>query len=210
MRIYTNTLLGYYLFDSFKINVEQINKMEKNFERGLINYLYHDINRMMYFVKDEIFEYDIQSSIHNYLRFSFDSAKYKIAREINGKVDHVIMEKLTSKTTLIEVKSFIKNQEKFNYEKIKRDIEKTSKKIKEINDTEGYLILISKQSQLKSKNEKSNELIKLITGKNQRVDFGVIKTRLVRSYRTLYEKENKFITHKSQIRVFMFQIINKV
>lgn len=94
--------------------------MEKNFERGLINYLYHDINRMMHFVKDEIFEYDIQSSIHNYLRFNLDTAKYKVAREKNGKVDHVIMEKLTNKTTLIEVKSFIKNKEKFNYEKIKK------------------------------------------------------------------------------------------
>ena len=181
--------------------------MEKNFERGLINYLYHDINRMMHFVMDEIFEYDIQSSIHNYLRFKLDTKKYKVAREKNGKVDHVIMEILTNKTTLIEVKSFIKNKEKFNYEKIKSDIEKTSKKINENNDTEGYLILISKQSQLKSNNINSNELIKLITSKKRMIDFGNIKTRLVKSYHTMYEKDKAFIIHKSQIRVFMFQII---
>tara|TARA_B110000114_G_C15028656_1_gene371998 strand:+ start:765 stop:1256 length:492 start_codon:yes stop_codon:yes gene_type:complete len=162
---------------------------------------------MMHFVMDEIFEYDIQSSIHNYLRFKLDTTKYKVAREKNGKVDHVIMEKLTNKTTLIEVKSFIKNKEKFNYEKIKSDIEKTSKKIIENNDTEGYLILISKQSQLKSKNKNSNELIKLITSKKRRIDFGDIKTRLIRSYHTMYQNDNVFILQKSQIRIFMFQII---
>jgi hypothetical protein len=62
------------------------------------------------FVIDEIFEYDIQSSVHNFLRFKLDTTKYKIAREKNGKVDHVIMEKLTNRTTLIEVKSFIKKK----------------------------------------------------------------------------------------------------
>jgi hypothetical protein len=181
--------------------------MDKNFERELLNYLYHDINRMMYYVKDEIFEFDIQLSIHNYLRFNYDTSKYKVVREKNGKVDHVIMEKLTNKTTLIEVKSFIKSKEKFNYEKIKSDIEKTAKKIKENNDTDGYLILISKQSQLKSKDEKSNELIKLMAGKNHKVDIGKIKLRILRSYRTMFEKKNIFIENKSQIRVFMFQII---
>lgn len=122
---------------------------------------------MMHFVMDEIFEYDIQSSIHNYLRFKRDARKYKVAREKNGKVDHVIIEKLTNKTTLIEVKSFIKSKEKFYYEKIKSDIEKTSKKINENNDTEGYLILISKQSQLIAKNKNSNEIIKLIWQKTK-------------------------------------------
>lgn len=39
------------------------------------------------------------------------------------------------------------------------------------------------------------------------IDFGNIKTRLVKSYHTMYEKDKAFIIHKSQIRVFMFQII---
>lgn len=181
--------------------------MDTNFERELLNYLYHDLNRMMQFVGNEIFEFDVQCSIDFFLRFKLQNANYKISREKNGKVDHVIENKSSNKSSLLEVKSFIKKNEKIKYDVIKADIDKTFKKINENKNSEGYLILITKQSHLKSTNKKSIELIRLLTGTKQIFYFDKVKTRLLKSYITMYKNKTEFVPHNSQLRVFMFQIL---
>ena len=187
--------------------------MEKQFERDLINYLYFDLNRFRYFVQDEIFEYDIQSCIHQFLKIKYKNSNIKIKRE-KYKSDHVI-EFLNDKgdiifTTLLEVKSFIKTHESLSFIKILKDVDSLYKDISL--DIFGYFILVVKESHLNNKSKKLTSLIKSLNGTNKihYFDSGSkkIKTRIIRSFKTIYtNKENVNQVHKSQIRIFMFQIL---
>ncbi len=187
--------------------------MDKSLERDLINYLYFDLNRLRYFVDDEIFEYDIQSSIHLFLKMKLKNMNLNIKRE-KGKVDHVIEfyneQKNIQYSSLIEVKSFIKKHEKFDINKINKDIVKLNDRIN-LND-EGYLIVALKESHLAN----SNNDLGSIFSSNKRVynlikDNITVKTRIIKSFKTTYSIINEgSIKHKSQIRIYMFQVKNNL
>ena len=189
--------------------------MEKYLERDLINYLYFDLNRLRYFIGDEIFEYDIQSSIHQFLKQRLKNKNISVQREKQGKVDIVIQirdEKRNQlSSTLIEVKSFIKNRENINYKKIYSDIQKLSIKIKK--NVEGYFLLVIKESHLNQK--RSNPLLStfITTLKSKKkthnfiIEEHLVKTRIIRSLKTSYEKGDKVDkVHKAQVRLFIFQL----
>lgn len=133
--------------------------------------------------------------------------KFKVYREKNGKVDHVIENISDNITTLLEVKSFIKKRDKIKFDIIKKDIDKTFKKIIENQNSEGYLILIIKQTHLNSSNKKALEFIKMLSGTQQIFYFDKVKTRLIKSYKTMYKNKTEFVPQNSQVRVFMFQIL---
>ena len=192
--------------------------MKANFERKLLNYLYYDLNRLQYFVRDEIFEYDIQSSIHQFLMLSFNNKNALVQRERNGKVDHVIHENdengKPKHCTLIELKSFIKKHEKLNIKKIEDDIEKLNRLITGSNEnTEGYLIIAIKENHFnKTNNSTLSDFIDALSKMNTcnfNIDGKKIKTRIIRSLKTSYVKNDKPVVHKEQIRLFMFQIKKK-
>lgn len=190
--------------------------MDKNIERDLINYLFFELNKQRFLIQDEIFEYDVQSIIHFFLKLKYKNTESKVKRE-KDKTDHVI--ECNEKTSFIEVKSFIKNNEPLNYKKIFGDILKLNNKSS--NDVKTYFILVIKESHLGNRSRKYKELIKCLNDVNQKtlkfnIDNKVINTRIIRSYKTVYtekvkdkNKDNKIVNHihKSQIRVFMFQII---
>ena len=189
--------------------------MDKNFERKLLNYLYYDLNRLRYFVRDEIFEYDIQSSIHQFLMLRFNNNKNVLVhREKAGKVDHVIQENdengKTKHSTLIELKSFIKKHERLVLSKVKGDIEKLYDKRGK--DIDLYLIIAIKEKHFNSTDSTLGKFIDALTKKNTynfNISSKIIKTRIIRSLKTSYVKNDKTIVHKEQIRLFMFQIKKK-
>ena len=80
--------------------------MEKHLERDIVNYLYFDLNRLRYFVKDEVFEYDIQSSMNHFINNRLDK-NFDITRE-KRKIDLVIDKKINGgvviSTDIIEIK----------------------------------------------------------------------------------------------------------
>ena len=188
--------------------------MDINFERKLLNYLYYDLNRLRYFVKDEIFEYDIQSSIHQYLKLSFNNKNVLIKRENKGKVDHVIQitdENNRNIYILIELKSFIKKHEKFTIKKIEGDIKKLYKKINENTEkTEGYLIIVIKESHLNNKDTNSSKFINVLKNNKRsyffKINESLIRTRIIKSRKTMFLKKNKCNIHKDQLRLFLIQI----
>lgn len=192
--------------------------MEKHIERDLINYLYFELNKQRFLIQDEIFEYDVQSIIHFFLKLKYKNTGFKVKREKN-KTDHVI--ECNQETSLIEVKSFIKNNEPLNHKKIYTDILKLNKNSSK--DVQSYFILVIKESHLGNRSRKYKELIECLNNVNQKtfkfnIDNLDINTRIIRSYKTVYtekektndkDKDNKIVNHihKSQIRVFMFQLI---
>jgi predicted small secreted protein len=189
--------------------------MEKYLERELINYLYFDLNRLRYFIGDEIFEYDIQSSIHQFLKQKLKNKNLFVQREKQGWVDIVIQTRDVKgkpiPQTLIEVKSFIKSRKKINYSKICDDIRKLSKK--NFENVEGYFLLAIKESHFN--NRKSNQLlstfITTLRSKKKNYNFIIdghsVNTRIIRSLKTSYEKgDAKDKVHKAQVRLFIFQL----
>ncbi|MCX6159111.1 MAG: hypothetical protein NTY74_14115 [Ignavibacteriae bacterium] len=191
--------------------------MEKYLERDLLNYLYFDLNRMRYIIADEIFEYDVQASAHIFLKNRLKGKSVTVQRESNGKVDNVINEYDTEgnlvNCSLIEMKSFIKKNEKLNYSKILGDIKKLKNKIE--SNIFGYFILVIKETHFKHKYKNKRNLKKLLnalSGNKKSYDFiaegTTIKTRIIRSFKTEYKGgKNKTIVHNQQVRLFMFQII---
>jgi len=194
--------------------------MEKNIERDLINYLFFELNKQRFLIQDEIFEYDIQAILHEYLKLKFNNSAFKVKRE-KRKIDHVIepaFEGANKNITYLELKSFIKNKETLNFNKITADIEKLNKISN--NNIDSYFILVAKESHLKSKSIESKNLINCLNTNQKFFTFLIgnnkIKTRVLKSFKTIYvEKGNKtddsiiLNLHKSQIRVFMFQLISK-
>lgn len=180
--------------------------MEKHLERDLVNYLYFDINRLRYFVKDEVFEYDIQSSMNHFIKNRLND-NFDITRE-KRKIDLVIDKKSDDgeviSTDIIEIKSFIKNSEKFALKKIKKDLEDLKKKASDL--TNSYFILAIKESHLIKKIKDNNiHFVDALNGNVKKiVFFDTINTRIIRSLKTQFQDNN---IHKSQVRIFMFQIL---
>lgn len=188
--------------------------MEKQLERDLINYLYFELNRLRFFIYDEIFEYDIQSFIHQFLKIKFINTKLKVKREKN-KIDHVIQqydgENKLLRSTVIEVKSYIKSHERINLLNISKDVVKLKNRIPS-SYSEGYFILVIKEAHLKSKKGVLIEFLTSLNGKKKVYNFntshGKIKSRIIRSVKTTYSESDKnSYNHKSQVRVFMFQVL---
>jgi hypothetical protein len=63
--------------------------MDKNVERDLVNYLYFELNKQVFIVDYEIFEYDVQYHTHVFLKNKFKNTYNKVKREKN-KIDHTI------------------------------------------------------------------------------------------------------------------------
>jgi len=188
--------------------------MDKKIERRLMNFLYYDLNRLRYFIMDEIFEYDIQASIHKFLMLSLNNKNVLVQREKEGRVDHVITENdengNTKHLTLIELKSFIKKHERLNIKKIEDDISKLHKRITEcIELSSGYLIIAIKEKHLASSKATLKGFIDAINTKNVysfKIESIIIKTTIIRSRKTSFFKNGKTTIHKDQIRLFAFRI----
>ncbi len=194
--------------------------MKKFIERDLINYLYFDLNRMLFLIQDEIFEYDIQKIIHDFLKLKYNDKNTTIKRE-KYKIDNVIEyyneNKVIEKSIYIEVKSFIKKHEKINLDNIKKDINKLYSYTNE--KSECYFLLVVKQSHLMNATLKIKKVIDVLNSNRKKFifknDINIINTRIIRSFRTIYTEKDQSIDelknkmHKSQIRVFLFQILTK-
>lgn len=196
--------------------------MDKNLERDLVNYLFFELNKQVFIIDDEIFEYDVQYYIHSFLKFKFKNTNNKVKRE-KYKTDHVIEcydeNKLESEIQ-IELKTFIKSQESLSNEKIYGDIDKLHKTMSSNN--EYYFLLVVKEKHLTKISDKNKDLIECLNSNQKKFTFisgnKKIKTRIIRSFNTSYlvkeKTENNFSDsyiskyHRNQIRVFMFQILN--
>lgn len=187
--------------------------LDKSLERELLNYLYFDLNRIRFIVKDEIFEYDVQSSIHQFLKYRLKNKGLKIIRE-KEKIDHVIQrldtEGKPEHSALIEVKSFIKVRENLRLPPILKDITKLHERIGP--GMAGYFVLVVKESHLRSRNKELEHLVTALSGTSRTYKFldgkAKISTRIIRSVRTSYsDKEKNQRPHKSQVRIFMFQLL---
>jgi hypothetical protein len=180
--------------------------MEKRVERDIINYLYYDLNRLRFIVKDEIFEFDIQASAHHFIKNNLNN-NFDITRE-KRKIDLVIDKKNDVgeiiSTDIIEIKSFIKKNEYFALKKIKKDLEDLKMKASE--HTNSYFLLAIKESHLTKKIKDDDiNFIDALNGKVKHVIFfKSVKTRIIRSLRTQFQDQS---IHKSQVRIFMFQIL---
>ena len=196
--------------------------MDKNLQRDLICFLYFDLNRLRYIIGDEIFEYDIQANIHQFLKYRLKNKNTIVQREREGKVDIVIVSKndegIVHNYTFIEVKSFIKKSEIFDYNKIHDDIKKLSDKISERDKiSDGYLIVAVKQSHFLNTDKVFKSLLKALSGKKKSYEFEYgkerekIKAGIIRSFITYYSGKSdneghKSEVHKAQIRLFMFHL----
>jgi hypothetical protein len=193
--------------------------MENPLERELINYLYYELNTMGLLLDHEISEYDIQSCIHKYLK-SVKRPNEKVEREKENKSDVVIrrQNENNQEIDLIEIKSYIKNNEKLKFSQISSDIKKLSKNIVSYDGNvkaRGYFMIVFRERVLhKNYNKTSNkalaELFKNDSFKKHsfEIDGEKIKTRIIRSFKTAYlDKNNDFTIHRNQIRVFMFEIL---
>ena len=198
--------------------------LDKNIERDLVNYLFFELNKQKFIVVDEIFEYDVQYYIHSFLKFKFKNTRYKVKRE-KQKTDHII-EKYDHKNklvgeTFIELKSFIKKHERLNYKKIISDINKLNESRLAKNDY--YFLIAVKEKHLSNKSNKYKKLIECLNNANLKkftFENGAkkIDSRIIRSFNTSYFIKDKLTRnnkdsyikkfHKSQIRVFMFQLLN--
>ena len=101
--------------------------MNKNLERDLVNYLYFELNKENFFLRDEIFEYDVQFKVHEFLKYRFQNGNHTVTRE-KHKVDHVIENMDENRNllneTFIELKNFIKSSERLSSKKISNYIKK--------------------------------------------------------------------------------------
>jgi hypothetical protein len=194
--------------------------MKNNIERELVNYLYYELNTLGILLNHEIFEYDVQSSIHKYLKFK-RYPNEKIEREKERKSDVVIKRYLenSKEIDLMEVKTYIKKNEKLSYVNIFNDIEKLTQTLEfygeEFNEKKGYFLLAFREKVLnvnyKSfRNKAFSEFLKDDSSKiyNFEAEGKKFKTRIIRSVKTAFLSEkNEFSAHKNQIRIIMFELI---
>lgn len=196
--------------------------MNKNIERDLVNFLYFELNKENFLLKDQIFEYDVQAKVHEFLIRKFQNTNHKVKRE-KYLIDHVVEncdEKgILINQTFIELKTFIKSSERLSYRKIEDDISKLNKSFN-LTD-EYYFLLVVKNNHLTNKSPRYQNLIKCVNDRSiKKYAFEIgqkkIKTRIIRSLSTSYNEvvrvengeiikfDQKF--HKNQIRVFLFQL----
>lgn len=196
--------------------------MDKNLERDLVNYLFFELNKQVFIIDDEIFEYDVQYYIHTFLKFRFKNTNTKVKRE-KHKTDHIIEcydeNKQLDNEIQIELKTFIKSQESLSRLKIYNDINKLHKTMSSNN--EYYFLLVVKEKHLTKISDKNKDLIECLNGNQKKFTFITgnkkIKTRIIRSFNTSYLVKEKTANnysdsyinkyHRNQIRVFMFQIL---
>jgi hypothetical protein len=196
--------------------------MDKNLERDLINYLFFELNKQVFIIDDEIFEYDVQYYIHTFLRFKFKNTNHRVKRE-KQKTDHVIEcynEFEHNSEIQIELKTFIKSKESLSYDKIYHDINKLHSTLTSNNKC--YFLLVVKEKHMTKISHKNKDLIECLNSNLKKFTFisdnKKIKTRIIRSFNTSYlervKSSNNFSDsyinkyHKKQIRVFMFQVLN--
>jgi hypothetical protein len=196
--------------------------MDKNLERDLINYLFFELNKQVFVIDDEIFEYDVQYYIHTFLRFKFNNTNHRVKRE-KHKTDHVIEcydEFKLDSVIQIELKTFIKSKELLSYDKIYGDINKLHKKMSSNNKC--YFLMVVKEKHMTKISDKNKDLIECLNSNQKKFTFisdnKKINTRIIRSFNTSYvervKSSNNFSDsyinkyHKNQIRVFMFQLLN--
>jgi hypothetical protein len=196
--------------------------MDKNLERDLINYLFFELNKQVFIIDDEIFEYDVQYYIHTFLRFKFKNTNHRVKRE-KHKTDHVIecYDEFKLKSEIqIELKTFIKSKESLSYDKIYHDINKLHKTMTSNNKC--YFLLVVKERHMTKISHKNKDLIECLNSNQKKFTFisdnKKINTRIIRSFNTSYfervKSSNNFSDsyinkyHKKQIRVFMFQLLN--
>jgi replicative DNA helicase len=145
----------------------------------------------------------------------------KIEREKERKSDVVIKRYLenSKEIDLMEVKTYIKKNEKLSYVNIFNDIEKLTQTLEfygeEFNEKKGYFLLAFREKVLnvnyKSfRNKAFSEFLKDDSSKiyNFEAEGKKFKTRIIRSVKTAFLSEkNEFSAHKNQIRIIMFELI---
>jgi hypothetical protein len=197
--------------------------MDKNVERDLVNYLFFELNKQVFIVDYEIFEYDVQYHTHVFLKNKFKNTYNKVKREKN-KTDHTIECYYTNtldKEIQIELKTFIKSKESLSLDKIYSDLYKLSKSMSSNNEC--YFLLVVKESHLNKITEKNKSFIECLNSYQKKYTFSInnkeIDTSIIRSFKTSYLVKEKTANnfsdsyinkyHRNQIRIFLFKLLNQ-
>jgi hypothetical protein len=147
--------------------------MDKNVERDLVNYLFFELNKQVFIVDYEIFEYDVQYHTHVFLKNKFKNTYNKVKREKN-KTDHTIECYYTNtldKEIQIELKTFIKSKESLSLDKIYSDLYKLSKSMSSNNEC--YFLLVVKESHLNKITEKNKSFIECLNSYQKKYTFSI-------------------------------------